>query len=82
MASFDDLGERVERLLMRFAELQKTNELLAGKLRAAEQERDNFRQRLNEARQRVDALLARLPDNIPLAPAESQGDTQREGRPA
>ncbi len=80
MASFDDLGERVERLLMRFAELQKTNDLLGGKLRVAEQERDSFRQRLNEARQRVDALLARLPDNIPLAP--TQDDTQREGRPS
>jgi cell division protein ZapB len=73
MASFDDLGERVERLLMRYAELQKTNELLTGKLRVAEQERDNFRQRLNEARQRVDALLARLPDNIPL---NSDGDEE------
>jgi cell division protein ZapB len=79
MASFDDLGERIERLLMRYAELQKTNELLMGKLRAAEQERDNFRQRLNEARQRVDALLARLPDNLPLN-ADSADVQHIEGR--
>lgn len=72
MASFDDLGERVERMLMRYAELQKTNELLAGRLRATEQERDNFKQRLGEARQRVDALLARLPDNIALNADESK----------
>ncbi len=81
MASFDDLGERIERLLMRFAELQRTNELLTGKLRAAEQERDNFRQRLNEARTRVDALLARLPDNIPLAAADAADTDNHEGRP-
>lgn len=79
MASFDDLGERIERLLMRFAELQRTNELLTNKLRTAEQERDNFRQRLNEARTRVDALLARLPDNIPLAAADAADDN--ESRP-
>jgi cell division protein ZapB len=81
MASFDDLGERIERLLMRFAELQRTNELLTNKLRAAEQERDSFRQRLNEARARVDALLARLPDNIPLAASDAADDNNNEGRP-
>jgi cell division protein ZapB len=67
MATFEDLTGRVERLLLRFDELQRTNELLEDKLRAASSERDSLRSRLNEARSRVDSLLARLPDDVPLA---------------
>lgn len=67
MANFDDLTGRVERLLLRFEELQRTNALLEEKLHSASSERDSLRGRLTEARQRVDALLARLPDDLPLS---------------
>ena len=71
MASFDDLTSRVERLLLRFEELQRTNELLEDKLRSATAERDSLRSRLTDARSRVDALLSKLPDDVPLAPVVS-----------
>ena len=71
MASFDDLTSRVERLLLRFEELQRTNELLEDKLRSATAERDSLRSRLTDARSRVDALLSKLPVDVPLAPVVS-----------
>ncbi|MEO6291692.1 MAG: DUF904 domain-containing protein [Burkholderiaceae bacterium] len=54
--------ERVERLLVRYLELQRTNTLLAEQLSLLELERDSLKSRLNAARARVDALLERLPD--------------------
>ncbi len=56
--------ERVERLLVRYLELQRTNALLAGQLNLLELERDSLKSRLNAARARVDALLERLPDSM------------------
>jgi len=57
MATIQDLAERVERLLLRHEELQRTNTLLEQQLSAVTLERDNLRSRLNAARSRIDALL-------------------------
>ena len=61
MSKIEDLADRVERLLLRHAELQRTNALLEQQVLAITHERDNFRSRLNAARSRIDALLERLP---------------------
>lgn len=59
----EPLAERVDRLLVRHAELQRTNTLLTEQVAALTQERDSLRSRLHAARSRVDALIARLPVN-------------------
>lgn len=59
----DQVAERVERLLLRYDELQRTNRLLAEELETMTRERDSLRSRLNAARARVDALLERLPES-------------------
>lgn len=61
MPSITDLLDRVERLLLRHEELQRTNALLQEQLQAVGHERDQLRSRLSAARQRIDALLDRLP---------------------
>ncbi|MBA4341105.1 MAG: DUF904 domain-containing protein [Methylibium sp.] len=61
MPSITELVDRVERLLLRHAELQRTNALLAQQIQTLSQERDSLRSRLSAARQRIDALLDRLP---------------------
>ena len=58
----DQIAERVERLLVRYAELQRTNVLLTYQVDALTQERDTLKSRLGAARARVDALLDRLPE--------------------
>jgi predicted nucleic acid-binding Zn-ribbon protein len=63
----DQIAERVERLLVRYAELQRTNVLLSNQVEALTQERDTLKSRLNAARARVDALLDRLPDTTTAA---------------
>ena len=60
-SSIDQIAERVERLLLRHAELQRTNALLAQQVVALTQERDSLQSRLQAARARVNALLDRLP---------------------
>jgi hypothetical protein len=57
----DLLADRVERLLVRHEELQRTNALLLLQVEAITQDRDSLRSRLAAARARVDALLERLP---------------------
>ncbi|HXD41351.1 MAG TPA: cell division protein ZapB [Ramlibacter sp.] len=61
-SQIDQIAERVERLLVRYEELQRTNTLLAEQVEVLTQERDSLRSRLSAARARVDALLERLPD--------------------
>ena len=61
MSKIDELADRVERLLLRHGELQRTNALLQQQLTAVTHERDNLRSRLNAARNRIDVLLERLP---------------------
>ena len=59
----EPLAERVDRVLLRHAELQRTNALLAEQVAALTHERDSLRSRLQAARARVDALIERLPAN-------------------
>jgi cell division protein ZapB len=61
LPALDQLAERVDRLLVRYEELQRTNALLAQQVELLTQERDSLRSRLAAARARVDALLDRLP---------------------
>ncbi len=58
----DQITERVERLLVRYEELTRTNALLYQQIDGLTQERDSLKSRLGAARARVDALLERLPD--------------------
>ncbi len=57
----EQVAERVERLLVRYEELQRTNALLAQQVEVLTTERDSLKSRLAAARARVDALLERLP---------------------
>jgi uncharacterized protein (TIGR02449 family) len=57
----DQIAERVERLLVRHEELQRTNALLSSQVQALTQERDLLKSRLSAARHRIDALIDRLP---------------------
>ncbi len=70
----DQIAERVERLLLRHAELQRTNALLADQVSALTQERDSLKSRLNAARARIDALLERLPANAPVTPVHKDAE--------
>ena len=63
MSRLDDLAERIERLVLRHGELQRTNALLSQQLASVTGERDSLRSRLAAARARIDALLDRLPAN-------------------
>ena len=66
------LASRVDRLLLRHEELQRTNELLAGQVHTLTAERDLLRSKLAAARSRIDALLDRIPvsteASLPPAP--------------
>jgi cell division protein ZapB len=57
----DQIAERVEHLLLRHEELQRTNALLAQQVQSLTHERDLLQSRLSAARARVDALIDRLP---------------------
>ncbi len=58
----EQVTERVERLLVRHDELNRTNALLLGQVQSLTLERDSLKSRLSAARSRVDALLERLPE--------------------
>ena len=74
MSKIEDLAERVERLLLRHEEIKRTNALLEQQLAGMTQERDSLRSRLHAARNRIDALLERLPIDH-AAPANDHGDS-------
>jgi chromosome segregation ATPase len=61
-SQIDQIAERVERLLVRYDELQRINALLSAQVEVLTQERDSLKSRLGAARARVDALLERLPE--------------------
>jgi cell division protein ZapB len=61
MSKLEDLADRVERLLLRHDELQRTNVLLLAQVQGLTQERDQLKSRLSAARSRIEALLDRLP---------------------
>ena len=77
MSKIEELADRVERLLVRYEELQRTNALLVSQLQSVSDERDNLRSRLNAARSRIDVLLERLPHD-PTAPLDG-GEAARPG---
>ena len=61
-SQIDRVAERVERLLLRYEELHRTNALLVEQVDALTRERDSLKFRLGAARARVDALLEQLPE--------------------
>ena len=62
LSHIEQVTERVERLLLRYEELNRTNALLAEQVLALTTERDSLKSRLSAARSRVEALLERLPE--------------------
>ena len=83
MSRLEDLAERIERLVLRHEELQRTNALLTQQVASVTSERDSLRSRLAAARARIDALLDRLPADAlvsaPLvAPALRQGTPPKQ----
>jgi cell division protein ZapB len=80
-SNIDQIAERVERLLVRHAELQRTNALLANQVEAlTTQERDSLKSRLGAARARVEALLDRLPQVDAQAAASSKSTRHETAR--
>jgi uncharacterized protein (TIGR02449 family) len=73
MAKIEELADRVDRLILRHDELQRTNALLEQQLGAVTHERDSLRSRLNAARSRIDALLERLPAEPATSAAAADG---------
>lgn len=61
MATLHDLAQRIDRLLVRHEELERTNKLLLAQVAQLSGERDSLRSRLSAARSRIDSLLERLP---------------------
>ncbi len=72
----DQIAERVERLLLRHEELQRTNALLHEQIQTLQGERDTLKSRLNAARARIDALL----DRLPAGQAMDDSDPTRQER--
>lgn len=68
----DQIADRVERLLLRHEELQRTNALLLQQLQAVTHERDSLKSRLLSARARVDTLIERLPAGDPASQPEAE----------
>lgn len=64
----DQIAERVERLLVRHEEVQRTNALLQEQVDALTRERDALKARLATARTRIDTMLERLPADPPATP--------------
>jgi cell division protein ZapB len=69
--TIDQIAERVDHLLLRHEELQRTNALLTQQVHALSQERDQLKSRLSAARARVDALIERLPATATPASPEA-----------
>jgi cell division protein ZapB len=73
------ITERVERLLLRHEELQRTNALLLVQVQTLRAEKEALQARLLSARNRVDALLGSLPlDDVAPEPAQPPGEHARE----
>ena len=74
MSKLEDLAERVERLILRHGELQRSLALTEEQLAAVTAERDSLRSRLGAARSRIDALLNRLPAETTEAAAPASAN--------
>jgi FtsZ-binding cell division protein ZapB len=75
MSKIQELADRVERLLLRHEELQRTNALLEQQVITLSHERDNLRSRLAAARGRIDVLLERLPADAAAAARNDGGSS-------
>lgn len=79
MSQLQDLARRVDRLLLRHEELQRTNALLEQRVRDLESECRQLEARLDAARSRVNTLLERIPaengtdEGSPAFPPISKG---------
>jgi cell division protein ZapB len=71
----DQIAERVERLLVRHEEVQRTNALLQEQVDALTRERDALKARLNAARARIDAMLDKLPADAPSSSSSRDAQT-------
>jgi cell division protein ZapB len=69
--TIDQIAERVDHLLLRHEELQRTQALLSQQVQALTLERDQLKSRLSAARARVDSLIERLPQATPAATPEA-----------
>jgi cell division protein ZapB len=76
MSKLEDLADRVERLLLRHDELQRTNALLLAQVQGLTQERDQMKSRLSAARSRIEALLDRLPTEADDTAVQADGATR------
>ena len=74
----EQITERVDRVLLRQEELQRTKALLTQQVHALTQERDLLKAKLNAAKQRLDAVLAELPDGG-ASLIESASNADEEG---
>jgi uncharacterized protein (TIGR02449 family) len=72
MSQLQQLAERVERLLLRHEELQRTNALLLQQVQNLSAERDNLKSRLSAARTRIDHLIDKLPQQTAGAASASE----------
>jgi membrane glycosyltransferase len=79
MHKIEDLSERVERLLLRHEELQRTSALLRQELLAVSQDRDSLKARLAAARSRIDALINKLPSPTKAASEGNGVEASRNG---
>lgn len=68
----DQIAERVERLLVRHEEVQRTNALLQEQVEVLTRERDALKSRLAAARARLDAVLEKLPLDDTTPPNDGQ----------
>jgi cell division protein ZapB len=68
----DQIAERVERLLVRHEEVQRTNALLQEQVEVLTRERDALKSRLAAARSRLDAVLEKLPLDEPSSSNDAQ----------
>ena len=66
----DQLTDRSERLILRHEEVKRTNALLSQQVGQLTHERDQLKSRLETARNRIDALLDRLPEEVPVKDAK------------
>ena len=80
----DQVANQIERLLLCYEELRRTNSLLQSQLQEATQERDLLKTRLLAARTRLDAALERLPEAgaVPFTnPASFEATTSEAAAP-
>lgn len=61
-SSINQICDRVDRLLLRYEELQRVNALLEEQVEKLRREQVDLHSRMDTAKARMDALLNRLPD--------------------